>query len=56
MYALCQVTFNKLFPIVKETGHVPDEVFLEHGIPADLDINGTEVIKTAGIRNEQCQR
>jgi hypothetical protein len=48
--------FEDFFKIMEEKGHIPEEHFDVCGIRSDKDINGNNVLRTAGISQESFQR
>ena len=55
-YELCKKTFPILLEYFLEHGHIPDSIFYELGYPKDLDPDGNEVQRLAGIEAESRQR
>jgi hypothetical protein len=48
-------SFEDFFKIMEEKGHIPEEDFDVCGIRSDKDINGNDVLRTAGISQESLQ-
>jgi hypothetical protein len=48
-------SFEDFFKIMEETGHIPEEHFNVCGIRLYKDINGNDVLRTAGISQESLQ-
>lgn len=49
-------SFTRLYKLMFDNGHVPDEVYDELGFPKDKDANGNDVLRYAGISQESKQR
>ncbi len=48
----CQIVIDKftyLYNIMLEQGRIPEDVSNDLGFPWDKDVNGSEVLRTAGI-------
>eukprot|EP00956_Cyclotella_meneghiniana_P037122 scaffold134700_cov46-Cyclotella_meneghiniana.AAC.1 len=48
--------FTRLYKVMLENGHIPDEYYDELGFPKDKDVNGNDVLREAGISQESQQR
>jgi hypothetical protein len=48
-------SFEDFFKIMEEKGHIPEEHLDVCGIRSDKDINGNDVLRTAGILQESFQ-
>eukprot|EP00956_Cyclotella_meneghiniana_P014153 scaffold21057_cov63-Cyclotella_meneghiniana.AAC.3 len=56
LYETFIANFTRLYKLMFENGHVPDEVYDELGFPKDKDVNGNDVLREAGILQESQQR
>jgi hypothetical protein len=55
-YDNCFAQFPVLYQFMAEHGHIPDEIFEGCGLPVDLDMEGMERRRDAGISCEPYQR
>ena len=53
---LCHDTFDQLYKLHLNQGHVADDVYEELGFPQDVDITGTTVRRDATITHKCYQR
>ncbi len=55
-HKLCRDTFEKLYQLHFNEGHVSDDIYEEMGYPQDEDITGSKVRRDATIKRECFQR